>query len=162
MSLWSTPVLRRWWAHYNRFIFPAPNHSLLRARDRFLSRFLPPWEPLFLCLKRARTHSGTCWARGVIYKGFFLHPFFLFFSYFLMRSTCWAANYHLAEPDLQYFICYLLSNRLAGGRASAGGAVCANDFKATQDQRLLKLIIIWIVFKLITIWITSLRQLFLR
>ena len=161
MSLWSTPVFRGWWAHYNRFIFPAPNHSLLRARDRFLSRFLPPWEPLFLCLKRARTHSGTCWARGVIYKGFFRYLFFLFYTIFW-----WEA---LVEPQiitsrsLTFNILFVICCQTDWlGAALLREGPSYNDFKATQDQRLLKLIIIWIVFKLVTIWITLPRQLFLR
>lgn len=163
----------------NRFIFPAPNHSLAELSRSLFVRFFATVRTSLPPFKR-RTHAqwpqaGTRFlsARGNL-QGFLpssssCHWVFCFWSdfwweiyYCLVELQIITFASSLSDPDLQYFICYLLSNRLAGGRASAGGAVCANDFKATQDQRLLKLIIIWIVFKLITIWITSLRQLFLR
>ena len=138
-----TPVIKV--HNNNRFIFPSPNHSPRRALLAFCPVFChrenlsPPVLNAHARSVATRRHARFLDARGDL-QGFLPLSFgFCFWSDF------WWEIYRLvddgkfitsasspSDPDLQYFICYLLSNRLAGGRASAGGAVCANDFKSNS------------------------------
>ena len=99
-----------------------------RVRDSFLSGFLRAWEPLSPRLNRARTHSGHNPAR-VGRAGSF--PFVILNSWQILwsesrNSTCWAANYHLRALTFNIFICYFLSNRLAGGCAVRAAQQCSD------------------------------------